>query len=56
MGSLLLGKDLACTPLQGCPFAESFRGIRVVALAVVTAGTSFGSASYRAGPLGHVRI
>ena len=57
MGSSLLGKALACAPLPGCPFAESFRCIRVVASAVFTAGTSlFGSAHYRAGPLVHVRI
>ena len=52
-----MGKALACAPLPGCPFAESFRCIRVVASAVFTAGTSFfGSARYRAGPLVHVRI
>ena len=57
VGSLLMGKALACAPMLSCPFAESFRCIRVVASAVFTAGTSFfGSARYRAGPLGHVRF
>ena len=52
-----MGKTLTCAPLLGCPFAEFFRCIRVVAKAVFTAGTSlFGLARYRAGPLGHVRI
>ena len=57
MGSSLLDKALACAPLLGCPFAESFRCIRVAASAVFMASTSFFSlARYRAGPLGHVRI
>ena len=52
-----LGYAKAVGPLLGCPFAESFRCIRVMASAVITAGTSsFGSPRYRAGPLGHVRI
>ena len=46
MGSSLFGKDLACAPLLGCPFAEPIRCIWAVASAVFTACTSFfGSAS-----------
>ena len=41
VGSFLMGEALAGAPLLVCPFAESFRCIRVVASAVFTAGSAW---------------